>query len=99
MVEIKKSISLTCSFSSLLDFYPFASAWNSCNRNKIYAITSYCNYMRLVGRRSKLSSSNRGSQCFFGVVANVWLLQRRESLQNIGFATISIVAIDGFYHA
>jgi hypothetical protein len=54
--------------------------------------------MRLVGRRSKLSSSNRGSQHFFGVIVNVWLLQRRKSLQNIGLATISIVAIDGFYH-
>jgi hypothetical protein len=84
---------------SLLDFYPLASAWNCCNRNKIDAITSYCNYMRSVGRCSKLSSSNRGSQHFFGMVANVWLLQRRESLQNIGFATTSIVAIDGFYHA
>jgi hypothetical protein len=85
--------------STLLDFYPFASAWNQCNRNKIDAITGYCNYMRLVERRSKLSSSNRGLQCFFGVVANVWLLKRRESFQNIGFATISMVAIDGFYHA
>jgi hypothetical protein len=47
---------------SLLNFYPFASAWNRFNRNKIDAITCYCNYMRLVGRRSKLSSSNRGSQ-------------------------------------
>jgi hypothetical protein len=66
---------------------------------KMDAIISYCNYMRLVGRRNKLSSSNRGLHHFFGVVAIVWLLQCRESLQNIGFATISIVAIDGFYHA
>jgi hypothetical protein len=43
----------------LLDFYPFASAWNRCNKTKIDAITSYCNSIRLVGWRSKLSSSNR----------------------------------------
>jgi hypothetical protein len=83
----------------LLDFYPFALAWIHCNRNTIDAISSYCNYMRLVARRSKLSSSNRGSQHFFGVIVNVWLLQRRKSLQNIGFATTSIMTIDGFYHA
>jgi hypothetical protein len=53
--------------------------------------------MRLVGRCSKLSSSNRVHN-FFGVVTNVWLLQLREPLQNIGLATTSIVAIDGFYH-
>jgi hypothetical protein len=84
---------------SLLDFYPFASLWNCWNKPKIDVITSYCNSMRMVGRHSKLSSSNRGLQHFFGEVANVWLLQRRESLQNIGFATTNIVAIDGFYHA
>jgi hypothetical protein len=43
---------------TLLDFYPFASAWNRWNKLKIDAITRYCNSMRLVGRRSKLSSSN-----------------------------------------
>jgi hypothetical protein len=71
--------------------------WNRCNKPKIDAITRYCNSMRLVGRCSKLSSSNRVHN-FFGVVTNVWLLQLREPLQNIGLATTSIVAIDGFYH-
>jgi hypothetical protein len=40
-----------------------------------------------------------GFATFFHVAANVWLLQRREALQNIGFATTSLVAIDCFCHA
>jgi hypothetical protein len=40
-----------------------------------------------------------GFAAFFGVAANVGLLQHRESLQNIGFATTSIVAINGFSQA
>jgi hypothetical protein len=46
---------------SLLDF-------NHCNKPKIHAITRYCNILRLVGRRSKLSSSNRVHNIFL-----VWL--------------------------
>jgi hypothetical protein len=57
----------------LLDFYPFASVWNRCNKPKIDAITRYCNSMRLVGRCSKLSSNNR--------VHNVFLLR----LQMFGY--------------
>jgi hypothetical protein len=48
--------------------YPFASAWNRCNKPKIDAITCYYNNLRLVGRRSKLSSSNRVYNIFL-----VWL--------------------------
>jgi hypothetical protein len=63
---------------SLLDFYPFASAWNHCNKPKIDAITCYCNSTRLVGARSKLSSSN--------IVHNIFLVW----LQMIGYCNVEI---------